>query len=229
MDFVTLTSPKGVAGSLADFLNNSTLAPSAPFIVQEAEAMIYRRLRHWQMLTAPVTGTLTVGVDSIPMPADCLEPHILSLTGAYQGLLVQKTLHDIMSRWAYDSSGNRLQQQPVVYSFNQSNIVFDSPPDQAYAYALVYYQQPAALSASNPTNFLTATYPRLVRAACLITATEWTKESGTGTFDRTYWMQVFSDELAKAQAESDEARRGTTTGAIFIGGGGDGGMPAVEW
>lgn len=229
MDWITLTGVKGTPGSIADFLNNSTLAASSPFIVQEAESMIYRRLRHWQMLTGPIAGTLTIGTDSIAMPADCLEPHLLTLTGQYQGFLVQKTLHDIMSRWAYDNSGNRLQQQPIVYAFNQSNIVFDSPPDQAYPYALVYYQQPAALSASNPTNFLTTTYPRLVRAACLIIATEWTKESGAGTFDRTYWMQVFGEEIARAQAESDEARRATTAGAIFIGGGGDGGMPAVAW
>jgi len=229
VDWPTLTGARGTPGSLADFLNNSTLAPSAPFIVQEAEAMIYRRLRHWQMLTSPTTGTMTIGTDSIPVPPDCLEPHLLMITGTNQSWIEQKTIRDVMGQWAYDESGARLQQQPLIYAFNQTNIVFDNPPDQAYPYALVYYQQPAPLSANNPTNFVTTTYPRLLRAACLITATEWTKESGTGSFDRTYWLQVFGDEIAKAQIESDEARRAVQVGAMFIGGGGEGGPPMFSW
>ena len=181
------------------------------------------------MLTGPTIGTMTIGVDSIPAPSDMLEPNLLMITGDNQGWVTQKPLPDVMSRWSYDESGSRLQQQPLIYAFNQTNIVFDNPPDKTYPYALVYYQQPAPLSASNPTNFLTERYSRLLRIACMITATEWSKESGTGAFDRTYWMQVFEAQVAKANAESDRAHRAVQAGAVFIGGGGEGGPPMFSW
>jgi hypothetical protein len=228
MNYVSLTAPKNTPGSLADFLNNSTLTASAPFIIQEAESEIYRRLRHWRMLTPPVTGTLTVGNDFIPIPADCLEPDIFMLTGTQQSWLDQKPIQEVMRRWSYDDAGVRTQQQPVIYSFNQTNLVFDSVADQAYPYALVYYQQPAALSASNPTNFLTDVYPRMLRCAMMMQATEWAKDSGVGQFDRTYWMQLLVEQIATAQAESDRARRAVISGEAFIGGG-SGGAPVYSW
>jgi hypothetical protein len=50
-------------------------------------------------------------------------------------------------------------------------------------------------------------------------ACEFAKDNGQGQYDRTYWDQLAQDEIDKAQAESDRARRGTVAGAILIGGG----------
>lgn len=184
----------------------------------EAESWIYRRLRHWRMLTLPIPGAMTIGQPYIPIPADCLEPFVLMSTGNYQQFIIQKTPQEVLANWAYDGSGNRVLQQPMLYYFDQTNINFDSPPDQAYAYVLLYFQQPVPLAVSI-TNFLTATYPRLLRCALMAAGSEWMKDSGQGQFDRTYWDQLAQDEIDKAQAESDRARRGTVAGPILIGGG----------
>lgn len=218
MDYAQLTGSKGTPGSIPTWVNDSRIPNDVPEIVLEAESWIYRRLRHWKMLTAPNPGTLTIGQDFIAIPADCLEPFQMWTTGNYQQAIIQKTPQEVVANWAFDGSGSRVLQQPMMFYFNQSNIYFDSPPDQAYAYVLQYYQQLAPLASTN-TNFLTQTYPRLVRCACMAAAVEWMKDSGQGQFDRTYWDTLAQEEIEKAQAESDRARRGTVAGPILIGGG----------
>lgn len=232
MDWVALTSDKNTPGSIANWMNNSTFTIGAggvsDLILQEAQDWIYRGLRHWRMLTPPTTGTLTVGSDTLSIPSDCLEPDVLIITGTQSAKLVQKPIQDVILSWSYDGNGNRIPQQPRIYSFNQSNLCFDSPADQAYPYALVYYQQPATLSGSNTVNFLTQYCQRLVRCACMAAAAEWAKDSGVGNYDRTYWDQAAQAELARVQAESDRARRATEAGAVFIGGGSSG-EPLYSW
>lgn len=201
-------------------------APSdAAAIVQEAESAIYRRLRHWRMLSIPTTGTMTVGNDFITMPIDFLEPFKLFVTGVNQLYMSQKTVDDVYLSWSYDQNGARISQQPLIYSFDGTRIFFDSLADLAYPYVLIYYQQPLALSGSNTTNWLTNTYPRLLRCACMTAACEWLKESGQGTFDRTYWAQQTAAEILNAQSESDRARRGVVDFGYGIGGGNPGLLP----
>lgn len=217
MDYVQLIGAKGVPGSIATWVSNSLIAGDMPEIVLEAESYIYRRLRHFKMLTPPQPGLFVIGQDFITSPADMLEPYFLVMTGNYSQVLTQRTLEDVVSSWQFDGSGNRVNQQPMIYYFDQAAMRFDSPSDQAYPYSLIYYQQPAPLSQVN-SNFLTQTYPRMMRCACMAAACEWMKDSGQGAFDRTYWDQLTQDEIERAQAESDRAMRATVAGAVIIGG-----------
>lgn len=232
MDWVTLTSSSQTAGSVANWMNNSTITIGAggvaDLILQEAQDWIYRGLRHWRMLTPPLAGTFTVGDDYLSLPSDILEPDTLVITGTQQARLMQKPMQDVIAAWAYDGNGNRIEQQPTIYYFDQAALRFDSPADQAYPYALIYYQQPATLSGSNTTNFLTQYCQRLVRCACMAMAAEWSKDSGVGNYDRTYWDQAAQAELNRVQAESDRARRATVAGTVFIGDGA-GGEPPYSW
>ena len=233
MDYVTLTSAKGTPGSLADWVNDSRIQNDAPFIIEEAQSNIYRILRHWQMMPPPVQGTMTQNSPTLTYPADMLEPNvmwILPCTGTRSdGTTItvgmtsvdQKTAQDVINQYQYDSSFNRVSQTPTMFWFDNTAFNFDSPADIAYSYLLLYYQQPALLSASNPTNFLTARYQRLMRCAIMLGAVEWLKESGQGTFDRTYWQQQFDKKIEEAQMESDRARRGTIAGPVYIGGAGN--------
>lgn len=218
MDYTMLVAQKGTPGAVSTWVNDSRIQQDVPEIVLEAESWIYRRLRHWKMLTPPIPGTMTIGTPLIPIPQDCLEPFLLVTTGNYQQCITQKTPQEVILNWAYDGSGNRVLQQPMIYYFDQANINFDSPPDMAYNFVLLYYQQLAPLVVTN-SNFLTMTYPRLMRLACMAGACEWMKDSGQGQFDRTYWDTLAQDEIDKAQAESDRARRGVIAGPILIGGG----------
>lgn len=218
MDYSQLVGSKTTPGSIAAWTNDSRIQGDVPEIVLEAESWIYRRLRHWRMLTPPIPGAMVIGQPYISFPPDCLEPFVLMLTGNFQQFMIQKTMQEVLANWAYDGSGSRVLQTPQMFSFDQINMNFDSPPDQAYAYVFQYFQQPAPLVTTN-SNFLTTIYPRLMRCACMAAATEWEKDSGQGNFDRTYWDVLAQDEIDKAQAESDRARRGVVAGAILVGGG----------
>ena len=229
MDYGQLTGSTSVAGSVARWVNTSQIVNDVPEIIAEAESWIYRRLRHWKMLVPPVAGALTPGSDTLALPADLLEPNELYLTGIWFARIPQKTELDVLSAWSFDGNGNRIQTTPAIYYFNQSYIQFDSQADIAYPYALTYYQQPAPLSATNTTNFLTSTYPRMMRCALMAAACEFVKDNGQGNFDRTYWDQLCQDEIDKAQMESDRARRAVEAGAQFMGGTGNGAQPVYVW
>ena len=215
-----LTGTTNTPGALARWLNKSTLTAGtggdADLILQEALGWIFSRLRHWKMLTPPQNSTMVVGNDQIAVPDDMLEPDFFMIAGLasdgnfYQQVLRQRPINDVYTAWAFDGTGARIQQTPVIYSFNESYIQLDQQPDLAYPYVITYYQLPAALSNSNPTNFLTDFYPRLLRTTCMMMGAEWTKESNQGQYDRTYWAQQSEAELMQAQAQSDRARRAIT-------------------
>lgn len=180
------------------------------------------------MITPPSTGNLVIGTDNIAVPSDMLEPRELWITGIYYQRLTQKTEREVIASYSYDGNGNRINQQPMIYYFNQSLIQFDNPPDQTYPYLLTYYQQPAPLSGTNLTNFLTSFCQRLVRLGCMVGAAEWAKDNGQGNYDRTYWEQLFEAEILKVQQESDRASRAADVGAVFEGGG-SGGAPVWSY
>jgi hypothetical protein len=95
---------------------------------------------------------------------------------------------------------------------NGSYFQFDSPADQAYTYLYTYYQRPEALSQSNSTNFLTTFGARLLRSTICMMACEWTKEVGSGQFDRTYWEQRALQQLDQFQTSSDLMKRSIISG-----------------
>lgn len=220
MDYATLVAAKTTPGSLASWANDARVQTDASFMVQEAESYIYRSLRHWRMLSLPTTGNMTIGSDTITIPDDLLEPFMFLITGQNFAILDQRTVEQLVFNWSYQADGTRTQQQPRIYSFNQTNLMMDSLSDQEYPYVLIYYQQPAPLATSS-TNFLTTFYPKLLRAACMMVVAEWEKDygAGQGPDTRTYWGQIAERELQRAQQESDRARRGITFAFESIGGG----------
>lgn len=232
LSWTILTSASTTPGSIANWLSKNDITSGAngvaDFIIGEAESWIYRRLRHWKMQTTPQSISLTVDVPTLTIAsfAGFLEPlSIWYLNNGGPYWLVQKDPSQVYQSWSYNSNNTRVSNPPVIYSFNQTYIEFDSPPDQTYPGFLTYYKQPEALSESNPTNFVTDLYPRMLRAACMASACEWAKDDGQGNFDRTYWDQIAEVEIEKAKAESDRARRGTVNAGVLIGGG-DSGYPA---
>lgn len=182
------------------------MTAAAPTIVQEAESLIYRRLRVTQMLSNTL-GTMTPGNtnDTIPLPSNYLEDKSFFLTGTSFCQLKRKTMQEVMQNYCYDGSGNRVQTQPYMYFNDGTAFHLDSPADQPYPWLLYFYQQPIPLSATNTQNFITQTYPRLMRAACTAQASEFMKDAGMGNYDRMYWVQMTEEEIEKAQQESDRS------------------------
>lgn len=213
MDFNSLVGTSG--GSIASWLNHNALSTVGTQIVQEAESWIYRRLRHWQMLTS-TSGTLTASATTVSVPSDFLEDKKFRITGTAAANITRKTIQEVVQSFQYDGTGARVAQRPQIMFNDQNNFQFDSPTDQAYPFTLWYYQQPAALTGSNTSNFLTTTYPRLMRTTSCLMAAEFMKDSGVGNYDRTYWEMEAQKELDTAQAESDKHERSIEQGAIIV-------------
>lgn len=231
MDWTSLTGSTTTVGSLARWLNTSTLSAGtdgdADSILQEAVGWISSELTHWRSMTS-ATGTMTIASDAVTFPSDFDEANIFYITGVNSSKMTMKTPQDVIAAWAYDGNGVRIQQQPTIYYVDKDMLRMDSPADQAYPYVLIYYSQIPALSESDPTNFLTIYYPRLVRCACMMHAAEWAKDNGMGAYDRTYWEQLAQQALDSAQADSDRSRRATEFAAQIVGGGADGPFPAFS-
>lgn len=215
MDYNSLIASNTSVGSVANWCNHTAAQAAAPTIVQEAESIIYRRLRHWKMLTSTV-GTMTTSQSTVTVPSDYLEDKIFRITGTAATNLTRKTIQEVIGRWSYDSAGARVTSQPRIYSNDNTNFQFDSPADQAYPYALWYYAQPVALGTgtATSTNFLTGTYPRLLRAVCLAQCGEFMKESSQ--YNAGYWAQMAEAELDAAQKESDMHERSADLDVIIV-------------
>jgi hypothetical protein len=214
VDYNTLIAASTSAGSISSWVNHTAAQAAAPTIIAEAESAIYRRLRHWQMLTS-TSGTATTSAAAVALPSDYLKDKLWKFTGTQAADLTRKTIQEVVQAWSYDSTGARATGQPQIFSNDKSNIVFDAVCDKAYPFTLYYYQQPLALSGTNTTNFLTTTYPRLMRCACMVGASEFMKDAGQGNFDRTYWAQMTQIELDEAQRESDNQESSMELGMIL--------------
>lgn len=215
MDYNVLTASSSTNGSIANWANHAAVQNASQTILEEAQSFIYRRLRHWKMLTS-TTGSIVLNNDYIGLPSDFLEDKVLMITGVNATKLTRKTIQEVTGSYIYDGNGNRVSSIPNIYSHGSTNIQLDTPADQTYPYLLWYFQQLAPLSSSNTTNFLTSTYPRLVRCACMIGAAEFMKDAGLGNYDRTYWEQQANDEIDMANIESDKSQRSVEIGMQLI-------------
>jgi len=79
----------------------------------------------------------------------------------------------IRSYWPDDTQTNfsiyGAYGPPKFYAdYNYSNLIVAPTPDQAYPAELMYYEEPALLSASNQSNWFTQYAPRLLLYACMI-------------------------------------------------------------
>lgn len=221
MSYTTLTGAKTVAGSIANWINHADAQASAATILEEAESLIYRRLRHWRMVTKQAVS-MTVGQDYIALSTfvNYLEDKILKYNGMVNNMIYtdridRQDITIVQEAYSFNSSGARVQQTPQIFYVDGDNINFDSPADLAYPCLFSYFKQPASLSVSNTTNWLTVYYPRLVRCACMAGAAEFMKDAGQGNYDRTYWENEAEKEIMIAQAESDMQNRSNESGAIM--------------
>lgn len=214
MTYNTLIAASSVDGSIANWVNHGSAQAVADTIVTEAESYIYRRLRVWQMIKTQTGVSMSLSNQFVVFPSDYLEDRILMIVGENYKRVVRKTPEEVWANYVYDGNGNPVPCQPSFYYSDAVNLNFDTIPDQTYPYQLLYYAQPAPLSTSQ-TNFITATYPRLMRCAIMIGACEFMKDSGAGNYDRTYWQQQADMEITVAQIESDRSVRSQVLGAIL--------------
>ena len=199
--YATLIGAKTTAGSIARWANSDAI--DADTILTEAQALIYRELRVRQMIATPATGTMSVGVETLTLPTDFLDPIWFGYTGAtYADKIDLKTVDEVENDRAYAADDTLQTGKPTIYYVRDGYAQFSRQIDIAYPYRLVYYKRPAALGSLNTTNFLTETMPRLLRAACLAAASEFLKKAD----DKAWWTERMAEEIARENQAGDRYR-----------------------
>lgn len=93
---------------------------------------------------------------------------------------------------------------PSRWSVHGSSIHFDAASDAAFQARLLYFRSPPLLSATNPTNFLTSRYPRIIREATNAAAASFMKDDN----EEQKALTKLSALIEATNAESDLMYRG---------------------
>jgi hypothetical protein len=205
MDYTTLVGPKSTPGSLASW-SNYGLAPASD-VLTDAQSLIYMTLRVREMLSDAVPIAVGLGVNSVALPADFLDP--IDLRNAFGQKLPHKDAIGVMNRRTYDAAGVPAVGQPGVYAIFGEKMQFDVVTNAATTLSLIYFQTPAALSPTNTTNFLTRRYPNLLRTACLAVAADFRKHEA----DYNRNVQRMTTLITTINAENDLYLRGVEVDA----------------
>ncbi len=197
--YVDLVGDREQDGSIKNWCNNSSV-PSATILI-EAQAWIYQKVRCRQMI-ATATGTLASGADTITLPTRYRQPIFLFFSGTAsvgKHIPSHKPLDWVKAKWSYDGAGVRSTGRPQFWATDADNIQFEINADQAYSYDFLHYAALANLDNTTGTNFLTETYPKLLRAACMHFGYEFLKDDE----NKNYWGNVAMSEIFDVNADSD--------------------------
>lgn len=178
-DYTTLVADKSTPGSIKNWVARSDI-PS-DLILEEAQSWIYAIIRPREMRkNAPIT--ITKDAESIDAPADFMSSLSIMLN------------QDSEPLWKYDVTGLQELQirdengalpdgKPYRYAGIPKDVAtgggtyyFETKSDEDYAGFQWYIFRPANLSSGNPTNFLTARYPTLLRLTCLFLGYQHAKD-----------------------------------------------------
>jgi len=165
MAFETYTELKG---AVADWLARTDLTNRIPDFVRLAEMRIQQELK-LRYLETTISGTMTAGVSTIALPADCLEPISLRITTSPPSTLVVSA-PDVMTRFEGD-----LTSRPKRVSHRGLTLWIAPVPDSNYPYSLTYHARIVPLGtmvgvppSSTETNWLTQNAANLLLYGALL-------------------------------------------------------------
>lgn len=203
MEYEILIADKRTNGSIRNAINNDRIP--AAWVVQEAEAFIYERLRVREMLTS-TTGTLTTSGTAITLPARYRGWRDFRFTGTSVGHVRLKDPATVRAAYSYDSAGAFATGKPTMaYTFGTA-AQFERGADQAYAWDLLYYQAlpPLNSGTNSNTNVLTDRGLRMMHLACMAFANEWFKQDA----DKKHFLALAEGEIALMNAQGEMEQGG---------------------
>lgn len=106
------------------------------------------------------------------------------------------------------TGNNLIQGSPSQWAVWNEKVQFDTAMVTAVALKMLYFRRPQLLSVTNPTNFVTDRYPKLMRTACLAASAEFMKDDGE------YQKQVTALQalVTNTAIENDMIYRGAVLG-----------------
>lgn len=182
-----------------------------PYIIQDAELMVYRDLDPLYIYKLATT-TFSTGSALLALPSDCVVVRELSyytpvsstsLTGT-RVQLERRSMTFLRDYWPTPATVS-----PPKYFAEVGPEVFVTPtPDAAYTVEMLYLPRPVTFSASNTPTYLSTYYPDLLFYACMVIASGYLKNYGSSVDDPQQgmsWKTLYDKALATAKVE--EARR----------------------
>lgn len=205
INYDTLVASKDTQGSILNRINYARLDPEQ--ILDEAEGMLYTHLRTREM-RKEATFTIPAGVDFYPVPDRFMDP--ISLYSSDQLYNVTLIPEFELHRIRVFTNGVLEQGTPFSYALfgpddsDAMHINFDFKTSEEERYRYLFFQQPAPLSSSNQTNFITSRYPQLMWAA--IEAMAFNIRHDDANYERS--MQRFFQHVERINLADDYSRRG---------------------
>lgn len=190
MSYTYTTLTETLANLLAEDAADTNFLQILPSIIDYAEQRIYRELDMLAEDFRDSSASTTNGVRNFTLPTtygtfqivkeiNIITPAATAPEAGTRNPVTPVSL--TVLDWAWPSStGSGVPEQFAYFSqaSGQTNIVFGPWPDAAYRVEVVGKIIPAALSASNPTTFLSTYLPDLFLSACMI--------FGVGAFQKNF-------------------------------------------
>lgn len=205
----------------APYTPPADMAALIPRAIEYAEARIYRRLiflayRTQNSVLAFTAGSRTLAIQSISPPILTLEgvamitPVGSSPSAGTRWQFDESSLDVIDSTWPVEATvaaPGSSEARRWAMKDNQTVVVCPTP-DANYKAELTGIFQPAPLSVSNSTTYLTLTYPELFLAAGMVFWAGYERDYGSQSEDPKLglsWEGQYS--TLEAEALSEERRR----------------------
>lgn len=197
MSIATFAELKSAIG---DWLNRDDLTAVIPSFISLAEARINRDLRHYDMetrSTANLTGRY------LALPSDWIETVRVHLTATGQPDLELISQNDMAQKRgnSEDTAG-----RPRFYAVTAGQLEVYPTPDETYEVEIVYVARVAALSDSNPGNWLLSKYPDVYLYGALVHSAPYLVDDQRAQT----WAALYQSAIDAANAESRAAKHSGT-------------------
>ncbi|MCP1651695.1 phage adaptor protein [Pseudomonas nitroreducens] len=166
---MTIATYSDLVTAVGNWLNRADLTPYIPDFIDLAEDMLNGDLKTRSM-EAKSTLSTVAGTKTVSLPPDMLEMRRLQVLGSYNQPLSYRSPDEL----SIDYADNRVGQ-PVVFTVVGSNIELAPVPDAVYSLELTYQQRIPALTSTNTTNWLIASWPSAYLYGTLLAAEPFLK------------------------------------------------------
>ena len=140
----------GLVASIAEWLDDGTLAASIPDFIKMAESRLNRLLTAFAQ---EARADAVMAGEYLALPADCNSVRSIFVIGSPNVVLNQMVPDDM--REIYGGYG---AQKPIVYALTAAQIQFAPIPNAPYPVEIVYYRNVPPL-ATNTTNWVLTSHP----------------------------------------------------------------------
>ncbi|MBV4459176.1 hypothetical protein KVG96_14545 [Pseudomonas sp. COR58] len=161
---MSITTYAELQASVASWLNRSDLSAIIPDLITLAETQLNIDLNARSM-EARTTLATVAGTETVTLPTDMLDMRRLQVVGTYNQPLSYRSPDEIGIDYAANTSG-----QPVVFTVIGGQLELGPTPDAVYSLELIYKQRLPALSDTNTSNWLLASWPNAYLYASLLAA-----------------------------------------------------------